>query len=74
MLKGDYQSLAFLASAFKGIDAVIVTAGTEFIKEQGVVVEAAAKAGVRRIVPSEFGSVGLSLHSLFLRSCTCKRQ
>lgn len=57
VVKGDYGSPAFLGTAFKGIDAVVITAGTGAIGEQGVVVEAAARAGVRRIVPSEFGSV-----------------
>ena len=43
---------------------VVVTLGAEAFDVQKVVVDAAGKAGVRRIVPSEFGSVSfLSISS-----------
>lgn len=61
-LKGEYTP-EFLVSAFKGIDAVVLTVGGAALGEQKGMVDAAAKAGVRRIVPSEFGSVST-------RSCT----
>ncbi|KAL6715008.1 hypothetical protein ACLMJK_007269 [Lecanora helva] len=56
VFRGNYDDPVFLASAFKGIDVVILTVGVEFIPRQGILVEAGAKAGVRRVVPSEFGS------------------
>lgn len=55
----DYSSASSLESALEGIDAVIATltaydAQTELIK-------AAAKAGVKLFVPSEFGNVSTAL-------------
>ncbi|KAK3170934.1 hypothetical protein OEA41_003018 [Lepraria neglecta] len=46
----------FLVNSFKGIDAVVLTVGRAAFGEQKGMIDAAAKAGVRRIVPSEFGS------------------
>ena len=56
VVKGDY-SPEFLASALKGIDAIVMTISTFAVEQQNMIVEAAAKAGVKRLIPSEFGSV-----------------
>ena len=52
----DYDSLESLTSAIKGQDAVVSTLGAAGIKQQLLLVESAAKAGVKRFIPSEFGS------------------
>lgn len=51
----DYPDASLLA-AFKGQDAVISTIATVSIPLQKRIIDAAVKAGVRRFVPSEFGS------------------
>ncbi|KAJ3019408.1 hypothetical protein HKX48_002107 [Thoreauomyces humboldtii] len=51
----DY-SLDSLVSAFKGQDAVISTVGAEGFAQQKIIIDAAVKAGVKRFIPSEFGS------------------
>lgn len=53
---GDDYPEAELLEAFKGQDAVISTMATASVKQQGVIIDAAIKAGVKRFVPSEFGS------------------
>ncbi|KAK4696269.1 hypothetical protein P7C71_g1626, partial [Lecanoromycetidae sp. Uapishka_2] len=55
VVKGDY-SPSFLSSAFKGIDAVVLAVGAGGFGEQKNLIDAAAKAGVKRLLPSEFGS------------------
>ena len=52
----DYESLDSLADALQGQDAVISTLASLAIANQLLLVEAAAKAGVKRFIPSEFGS------------------
>jgi len=52
----DYSSLDSLASALRGQDAVISTMATLALDRQLLLIEAAATAGVRRFIPSEFGS------------------
>ncbi|KAL8825532.1 MAG: hypothetical protein Q9191_004356 [Dirinaria sp. TL-2023a] len=54
--KVDYASLDSLTSALQGQDAVVSTLATTSIDQQLLLVEAAAKAGVKRFIPSEFGS------------------
>lgn len=56
MEKGDY-SLEWLTEALKGQDAVVLTIGSAVIPEQQTVIDAAINAGVKRILPSEFGGV-----------------
>ena len=52
----DYESLDSLTNALKGQDAVVSTLASLAIGNQLLLVEAAAKAGVKRFIPSEFGS------------------
>lgn len=52
----DYDSLDSLVSALKGQDAVVSTLASVAIATQLLLVEAAAKAQVKRFLPSEFGS------------------
>ncbi|KAI0198431.1 NAD(P)-binding protein [Astrocystis sublimbata] len=52
----DYTSLESLTNALQGHDAVISTVGFSTLADQLLLVEAAAKAGVKRFLPSEFGS------------------
>ena len=52
----DYESLESLTSALQGQDAVVSTLASLAIATQLLLVEAAAKANVKRFIPSEFGS------------------
>jgi len=52
----DYESLDSLTNALKGQDAVVSTLGSAGMPAQLLLVEAAAKAQVKRFIPSEFGS------------------
>ncbi|MCJ1264115.1 hypothetical protein MMC22_003986 [Lobaria immixta] len=52
----DYDSLESLTNALKGQDAVVSTIASAAIVTQLRLVEAAAKAHVKRFIPSEFGS------------------
>jgi len=52
----DYNSLESLTSALQGQDAVISTVGTPGIQGQYLIIDAAIAAGVKRFLPSEFGS------------------
>jgi len=45
-----------LAELLKGVDAVVCAYGGAALGEQYKLLEAAKKAGVKRFVPSEFGS------------------
>lgn len=51
----DYPEVELL-EAFKGQDAVISTIATANAVTQRTIIDAAIKAGVKRFVPSEFGS------------------
>ncbi len=53
---GDDYPEAELLEAFKGQDAVISTIATANAVRQQTMADAAIKAGVKRFVPSEFGS------------------
>jgi hypothetical protein len=53
----DFTSVESLTAALKGIDAVVSTVAGTAIKTQTVLVDAAAIAGVKRFIPSEYGSV-----------------
>ncbi|KAL5627793.1 hypothetical protein BROUX41_002541 [Berkeleyomyces rouxiae] len=53
--KVDLSSEAALTDAFKGQDAVISLIATREISKQNVIADAAAAAGVKRYIPSEFG-------------------
>ncbi|KAK3378693.1 hypothetical protein B0T24DRAFT_137826 [Lasiosphaeria ovina] len=53
----DYDSVDSLAKALKGQDAVVASVGNAALhKQQVALVEAAVKAGVKRFIPSDFGS------------------
>lgn len=53
--KVDYTSSSSIAEALKGQDAVVSTIATLALATQNTLVEEAAKAGVKRFIPSEFG-------------------
>lgn len=52
----DYDSLDSLVEALRGQDAVVSSLASAALSKQLLLVDAAAKAGVRRFLPSEFGS------------------
>lgn len=52
----DLSSKDSVTAALKGIDAVISTVGPEGIPAQHILLEAAVAAGVKRFIPSDFGS------------------
>lgn len=52
----DYNSASELTAALKGQDALVSTVGTPFLQGQTRLVDAAIAAGVKRFLPSEFGS------------------
>ncbi|KAF4990992.1 hypothetical protein FGRMN_8113 [Fusarium graminum] len=52
----DYDSLDSLTAALQGQDAVVSTVGSLAIPSQALLVDAAVAAGVKRFIPSEFGS------------------
>lgn len=52
----DYDSLDSLTSALKGHDAVVSTIASVALVKQLNLVAAASKAGIKRFIPSEFGS------------------
>lgn len=56
--KGDYADPSFLASALQGQDVLILQVNMmpDSMESQVTLIEAAAKAGVRWVLPTEFGS------------------
>ncbi|OOF96659.1 hypothetical protein ASPCADRAFT_206850 [Aspergillus carbonarius ITEM 5010] len=56
----DFDSVKSLTTALEGIDAVVSTVGGTTIDNQTVLIDAAIAAGVKRFIPSEFGSVTTS--------------
>ncbi|KAG8526300.1 uncharacterized protein KY384_000293 [Bacidia gigantensis] len=54
--KVDYESLDSLTSALQGQDAVVSTLASLALGTQLLLIDAAVKAGVKRFIPSEFGS------------------
>ncbi|KAG0646468.1 Oxidoreductase BOA1 [Hyphodiscus hymeniophilus] len=52
----DYSDVASLTEAFRGNDAVVSTVGTPGLQGQTIAIDAAIAAGVKRFLPSEFGS------------------
>ncbi|BGP45174.1 hypothetical protein JCM10450v2_000991 [Rhodotorula kratochvilovae] len=51
----DYEDVARLKEALKGVDAVVSALNGPGIEAQYALLDAAAEAGVKRFVPSEFG-------------------
>ncbi|KAF4957205.1 hypothetical protein FGADI_3270 [Fusarium gaditjirri] len=56
VIQVDYESLDSLTSALQGQDAVVSTLGSLAIPSQTLLIDAAVAAGVKRFLPSEFGS------------------
>lgn len=52
----DYTSISALTDAFTGVDAVVSCLGYYALDHQANLVEAAAKAGVKRFIPAEYGA------------------
>lgn len=52
----DFSSLDSLKAALKGQDAVVSTLGAFAAAQQTSLIDAAIAAGVKRFIPSEFGS------------------
>ena len=52
----DYNDVASLTEAFRGNDAVVSTVGNPGLQGQTTAIDAAIAAGVKRFLPSEFGS------------------
>lgn len=55
MHRSEYDDFDTLVGIFRGQDAVISTVGTFAAKNQLTAIDAAAAAGVRRFLPSEYG-------------------
>lgn len=53
----DYTSMESLANGLRGIDALVSTVGHAALDSQAILIDAAILAGVKRFIPSEFGSV-----------------
>ena len=56
VLRANYDSVESLKQAFQGQDAVISLVGGLALGDQNKLIEAAIAAGVKRFLPSEFGS------------------
>jgi len=52
----DFTSVSSLTPALQGQDALIITTSSTAVKEQYPLIDAAVAAGVKRLLPSEFGS------------------
>ena len=56
VLRANYESADSLKQAFQGQDAVISLVGGGALGDQNKLIDAAIAAGVKRFIPSEFGS------------------
>lgn len=56
VLRGDYEDRTFLQDGLKGIDALVLCVGTLIPDTQVPFIDAAVSAGVKWIIPSEFGT------------------
>jgi uncharacterized protein YbjT (DUF2867 family) len=59
VVRGDFNDINFYRSALKGQDALVLATGSSALDAQKDIMTAAAEAGVKRIIPSEFGSVSV---------------
>ena len=59
--KGQYSDVEFLGNAFKGQDVVIFALHFMAQGAQNGMIDAAAKAGVKWIVPNEYAGDGLNM-------------
>jgi len=55
VVKVDYADLESLTAALSGQDALVSVVATLAIPSQKLLIDAAVKAGVKRVIPSEFG-------------------
>lgn len=55
----DYSSVESIASALKGRDAVVVSITTEMVPIQKTIIDGSIFAGVKRFIPSDFGSLNM---------------
>lgn len=53
----DYNDKQSLVNALTGQNAVVSTVSVEAIPGQKLIIDAAIQAGVRRFIPSDFGSL-----------------
>ena len=53
--KGEYNDVAFLEAALKGQDVLVIMLGFAGLSYQDNIIEAAGKAGVKYILPTEYG-------------------
>ncbi|PMD29423.1 NAD(P)-binding protein [Hyaloscypha variabilis F] len=53
----DYTSVDSLTAALKGIDALVSAVGHGATESQTILIDASVAAGVKRFIPSEYGSV-----------------
>ncbi|KAK4548639.1 hypothetical protein LTR36_009550 [Oleoguttula mirabilis] len=58
--KGSYDDSTYLADAFAGQDAVLFALGFMAMGEQSKLIDAAAKAGVKWILPTEYAGDGMN--------------
>ena len=56
VLRANYDSIDSLKQAFQGQDAVVSLVGGGALGDQNKLIDAAIAAGVKRFIPSEFGS------------------
>ncbi|RGP79312.1 hypothetical protein FLONG3_2541 [Fusarium longipes] len=56
VVKVDYDSIDSLTAALQGQDAVVSAVGSLAIPSQNLLIDAAVAAGVKRFIPSDFGS------------------
>ena len=52
----DYASVESLTAALKGIDALVCSLGHAGLESQTLLIDASVAAGVKRFIPSEYGS------------------
>ncbi len=52
----DYNSVESLANALRGQDVIVTTTSAEALSNQKPIIDAAIAAGVKRFIPSDFGS------------------
>jgi uncharacterized protein YbjT (DUF2867 family) len=69
VVETDFSNLDSLTKALQGVDAVISTIGSMALQEQVLLIDAAVASGVKRFIPSEYGSdpevIGRGRHPLF---------
>ena len=56
VVEADFEGLQSLTAALKGQDAVVSTVGDNGVPGQSLLIDAAITAGVKRFLPSNFGS------------------